>query len=150
MRHFRRWNAHSVFFWDPAGNVVEYIARHELADPPGVSPDRSFSSRDILYASEIAFVVDDVPSAGSALETAFSLRRYRNASEVFHAAGDERGLLLVFARGREIGDRLRDRPAAAAVFRTRARIRAAGPSRYGVAGYPYEITVTPAEEERGT
>ena len=27
---YRHWNAHSVFFLDPAGNVVEYIARHDL------------------------------------------------------------------------------------------------------------------------
>ena len=27
---YRHWNAHSIFFLDPAGNVVEYIARHDL------------------------------------------------------------------------------------------------------------------------
>ena len=27
---YSHWNAHSVFFLDPAGNVVEYIARHDL------------------------------------------------------------------------------------------------------------------------
>src|SRR5690606_23910333 len=32
IRHFKSWNAHSIFFWDPAGNLVEYIARHDLAN----------------------------------------------------------------------------------------------------------------------
>ena len=53
---YRHWNAHSIFFFDPAGNVVEYIGRHDLRNgAPG-----AFSSADILYASEIALVVDDV------------------------------------------------------------------------------------------
>ena len=44
VRHFRRWNAHSVFFLDPAGNVLEYIARHTLEN----AATGSFTSRDIL------------------------------------------------------------------------------------------------------
>ena len=32
VRHFQNWNAHSIFFWDPAGNLVEYIARHDLGN----------------------------------------------------------------------------------------------------------------------
>ncbi|MFQ5525449.1 MAG: VOC family protein [Thermoanaerobaculia bacterium] len=137
VRHFRNWNAHSVFFWDPAGNVVEYIARHDLAN----SARGPFSSRDILYASEIAFVVDDVPATASDLEATFSLAQYRSSSEVFHASGDERGLLLLFKRGREIGDHLRDRPAPAAVFPTRARIQGAASARYQIPDYPYEIAI---------
>jgi hypothetical protein len=27
---FRHWNAQSVFFFDPAGTIVEYIAGHDL------------------------------------------------------------------------------------------------------------------------
>jgi catechol-2,3-dioxygenase len=27
---YSHWNAHSIFFLDPAGTVVEYIARHDL------------------------------------------------------------------------------------------------------------------------
>lgn len=33
--HFSQWNAHSVFFFDPAFNIVEYIARHNLDTGPG-------------------------------------------------------------------------------------------------------------------
>src|SRR4051794_9418380 len=28
--NYSHWNAHSIFFFDPAGNVVECIARHDL------------------------------------------------------------------------------------------------------------------------
>src|SRR5262245_11266679 len=41
--NYSHWNAHSVFFFDPAQNVVEYIARHDLKNArPG-----AFEARDI-------------------------------------------------------------------------------------------------------
>ncbi len=135
VRHFRNWNAHSVFFWDPAGNVLEYIARHDL----GNGASGPFTTADILYASEIAFVVDDVPGTAAALQSRFELDPYRSGSDVFWASGDERGLLLLFKRGREIGDTLRGRPAPAAVFPTRAEVRAARSGQYDFPGFPYQI-----------
>ena len=96
--HYRHWNAHSVFFFDPAGNVVEYIARHDLRNPaPG-----AFESSDILYASEIAFVVDDVERAVPVLAGLSGLSAYGAPSDAFAALGDERGLLLIMKRGRVI------------------------------------------------
>ncbi len=139
VRHFRNWNAHSLFFWDPAGNVVEYIARHELRN----SAAGSFTSRDILCASEIAFVVDDVPKTASGLEAALSLPQYQSASDVFHATGDERGLLLLFERGRRIGDTLGDRPSPAEVFATHAEIRGAASGTYEFPEGPFEIEIRP-------
>ncbi len=133
--HYRHWNAHSVFFFDPAGNVVEYIARHDLAcAAPG-----PFGPADILYASEIALVVDDVSAAAAALGEAITLRQYRGGDDNFRALGDERGLVLVMRRGRVISFDAEDRKAVA-VFRTTARVRGARRARYRPAGFPYEIT----------
>ena len=96
--HYRHWNAHSVFFFDPAGNVVEYIARHDLKDArPG-----EFRSDDILYASEIAFVVDDVLAAVPVLAKVSGMSAYGSTSDAFAALGDEHGLLLIMKRGRVI------------------------------------------------
>ncbi len=134
VRHFRSWNAHSIFFWDPAGNVLEYIARHDLDN----TATGGFSQADILYASEIGFVVDDVPGAAASMEATLDLEQYRNGSAQFHATGDEHGLLLLFERGREIGDVLRDRPAPVGVFETQVEIRCPGSHR--IEGYPYEIS----------
>ena len=66
---YRHWNAHSVFFLDPAGNVVEYIARHDLKN----GDSGPFSWADILYASEIALVVDDVAAAADAIKNLAAL-----------------------------------------------------------------------------
>lgn len=99
VRHFRNWNAHSVFFADPAGNVLEHIARHDLDN----MRDGAFTARDMLYASEIGLVTHDVDAFGNAVQVAFQLDQYRSGSDQFRAFGDEHGLLLIFKDGRPLG-----------------------------------------------
>jgi hypothetical protein len=73
--------------------------RHDLGNAaPG-----PFTSLDILYASEIAFVVDDVPATAETLRGVAGVEQYRGGSDQFLALGDERGLLLVMRRGRNLG-----------------------------------------------
>lgn len=93
--HFRHWNAHSIFFFDPAGNVVEYIARHTLSN----YAKGDFSIKDILYISEIGLVVDDVAEAYQTISTQFGLGQYSTSSSQFLAMGDEYGLLLLMGIG---------------------------------------------------
>lgn len=135
--HFRHWNAHSVFFFDPAGNVVEYIARHDLANTAG----GGFGSEDILYASEIAWIVEDVASASSTLGEVLGVVPYRGGDEQFRAMGDELGLLLVMKRGRTLNFNPADPSKAARIFRTAARLRGDRPLVYRFPGLPYEISV---------
>ncbi|MFG0275753.1 MAG: VOC family protein [Phycisphaerales bacterium] len=95
VRHFPAWNAHALYCLDPAGHVVEWIARHDLPDAqPG-----SFTAADMQCVSEIALGVEDVHAAGDALADAFGLAQYRGATDDFRAMGDERGLLLCFRSG---------------------------------------------------
>lgn len=96
IRHFQHWNAHSVFFWDPAGNLVEYIARHDLDN----NREGEFSSKDLLCASEIAFIVNDADAMAEELKSSFGLQQYRGGDANFRAIGDENGLLLVIRKGR--------------------------------------------------
>jgi catechol 2,3-dioxygenase-like lactoylglutathione lyase family enzyme len=134
--NYSHWNAHSVFFFDPGGNVVEYIARHDLGNAaPG-----PFGGGDILYASEIAWVVDDVPAAVAGLREVVGLDRYKGGDDQFAALGDERGLLLVMKRGRVISFDAEDKKVVG-VFRTAAAVRGAGRARYRFPKFPYELTV---------
>ena len=134
---FRHWNAHSVFFFDPGGNVVEYIARHDLKNAaPG-----GFGSEDILYASEIGLIVDDVPATASKLREVAGVEQYRGGDDQFMAMGDERGLLLVMKRGRHLNFDLADEAKAARVFRTVARVRGAKRASYLLPDFPYELSV---------
>jgi catechol-2,3-dioxygenase len=135
--HFPHWNAHSIYFFDPGGNVVEYIARHDLKN----RAEGNFESRDILYASEIALVVDDVAAASRNLGKAVGVGQYRGGDDQFMAMGDEEGLLLVIRRGRTLNFNPADPVKAARVFPTLARVRASAVSRFRFPDFPYELSL---------
>lgn len=135
MRHFSSWNAHSVFFWDPAGNLLEYIARHDL----GNGATGPFTTADIIYASEIGLVVDDQQSSAETLNADLGLPVYPRGTPRWWAMGDELGLLLCIPK--RIWGENTDRPKHFAVYPTAASIRGAGPRSYTVPDYPYEISV---------
>jgi catechol-2,3-dioxygenase len=94
--HFPNWNAHSIYFWDPAGNLGELIARHNLPN----ARSGAFTPEEILYASEIGLVVEDVPAAVRELKSRLGLQTYRQGSNVFEPVGDEHRLLIVAQKGR--------------------------------------------------
>ena len=94
VRNFSHWNAHSLFFYDPAGNLLEHIARHDLNNAkPG-----SFTKDDILNISEIAFVVDDQQAMAKKFYDEFSLNVYPKNTSFWWAMGDENGLLLAIPK----------------------------------------------------
>ncbi len=132
---YSHWNAHSIFFLDPGGNVVEYIARHDLKN----SAAGAFSSRDILGTSEIALIVDDVPATVTQLRSALALESYRGASAEFAALGDESGLVLVMRRGRILNFNPASQEKAARVYPTRVQLRGAATDKVAIATFPYQI-----------
>ena len=132
---YSHWNAHSVFFLDPAGNVVEYIARHDLRN----ASEGPFTPADILHVSEIAFVVDDVPGTSELFRRRFALAGYRGSSDDFAALGDEHGLVLIMRRGRIINFNQESQEKAVRVFPTRLTLRSPAPGSLHMEGFPYEI-----------
>ena len=95
--YFDNWDAHSVYFYDPAGNIVELIARHTL---PSAS-DRPFSGQSILGISEIGIAAEDVLSQVATITQRSGAGVYGGpASDTFAAVGDEQGLFIVVKRGR--------------------------------------------------
>lgn len=134
--HYRHWNAHSLFFFDPAGNVVEFIARHDLDN----AAQGRFSSDDILYASEIAFVVDDVAVMQSALAKTTGFLQYKGASDAFAAIGDENGLILLMKRGRMISFDAPEKKTVA-IYPTKVACKGKQRVEYQSSEYPYELTV---------
>ena len=131
---YSHWNAHSIFFLDPAGNVVEYIARHDLKN----GDTAPFSWADILYASEIGLVVDDVAGTAAKLKEVATVTQYRGGSDQFVAMGDEYGLLLVMNRGRVI-DFTANPENGVRVYRTAVTVRGPKASKYNFEDYPYRI-----------
>ena len=111
-----------VYFLDPAGNILEFIARHTLKNE--APADRAFSEHDILCASEIGIVAPDVVETADQLCEAVKIERYHGGDENFTAAGDEHGLFIVVKTGRRwfSSDR------AAAVFAGEVTVRGEHPT----------------------
>ena len=90
------WQAQQVYFRDPAGNILEFIARQTLEnDLPG-----PFDAGRIVSVSEVGLPTDDVPGTVAALAATFGLAPYGEASDTFTAVGDAEGLLIVVRAGR--------------------------------------------------
>ncbi|WP_249870057.1 VOC family protein [Oceanobacillus saliphilus] len=60
---FSHLPAHALYFYDPAGNIVEFISRHSISEE-GEEP---FSIEGVLNISEIGLTVDDAINAGNKL-----------------------------------------------------------------------------------
>jgi hypothetical protein len=85
------WNAHSLYFEDADGNILEFIIRRDIAD------DRTgpFSPAHIQCISEVGIAADDVPALAGRLEAAFGIRPYGDGVSAFQPVGDIEGLLIL-------------------------------------------------------
>ena len=132
---FTSWNAHAVYFRDPAGNILEFIARHNLPN----AAEGAFTERDILYASEIAITVDDVPRAVAEARRQLGLEIFNGTqSDQFAALGDDHRLLLIAQRGRPWSG---SRTQVAEVHETRAELFGKTDARLSLPSYPYDISL---------
>lgn len=93
--HFESWNADSIYFYDPAGNIVELIARHNLNN----SANEAFSPASLLCVSEIGLPVPDVEEALLKLSRV-GIVPWQDYHSQFAAAGDEHGLIIAVKQGR--------------------------------------------------
>jgi catechol-2,3-dioxygenase len=133
---YRHWNAHSVFFLDPAGNVVEYIARHDLNN----GDSQPFGWSDLLYVSEIGLIVDDVAAAATAIGGVAPLAAYKGGDDNFAAMGDEYGLLLVMKRGRVV-DFTGNAEHGVRPYPTGVNVRGPKAASHRLPSHPYRLTI---------
>ena len=95
---FPNWHAQSMYFFDPAGNVVEFIARQDLKN----DSSRPFGPDAWLAISEIGIVMPDVwPWRAKALQQ-YGVGDFNKqpASPAFTALGSDHGLFIVVPTGR--------------------------------------------------
>jgi catechol-2,3-dioxygenase len=94
---FEGWNSHSLYFKDAAGNVLEFIARHNLQD----AVEGDFDSRNILNISEIGLPSEDVVQFASELCTRLGLSVFKQEpNETFTPVGDDQGLFILPSKNR--------------------------------------------------
>src|SRR4030095_11815727 len=107
---FRGWNAHSVYFLDPAGNIAELIARADRND----IINEPFSSKHIRNVSEIGLVFPE-SSFQRSIEQLLKDHKLEYFSkqpplEKFCAIGNDEGLFIIVPEDRSWYP-CKDRPA---------------------------------------
>lgn len=133
--HVENINAHSIYFWDPLGNLLEFIARHEMSN----ATEGSFCDGEILCCSEIGLVVDDVHATVIGLGERMGLGVYpatRVRSDAFSVVGSATGTPIIVRRDR-IWLMTEDLPAAVCP----TEVALVGPRRgkLRMTGFPYTI-----------
>ncbi|WP_051295833.1 VOC family protein [Eisenibacter elegans] len=90
---FPNWNAHALYFVDPAGNVLELIARHDLDN----AQTKAFSADSLLNISEVGLPCPDVGQLYAWLSDFCRVPVYSHISNMtkFCAAGDPQGLFII-------------------------------------------------------
>jgi catechol 2,3-dioxygenase-like lactoylglutathione lyase family enzyme len=91
---FGETNAQSVYFFDPQGNLVEFIARKNL-DNSSVKP---FDPLSIINISEIGFSLqNDVEQTIDKLCTEFDVTPYTGDGKTFQILGNDQGMFILGA-----------------------------------------------------
>ena len=92
---FRNWHAKSVYFYDPAGNIVELITRFDLRNE---STD-NFSSKQFISISEVGLVfkAHEFEQKNLELLKSYCLSYFSKQPPLpqFRAIGDDEGLFVV-------------------------------------------------------
>ena len=108
---FTNWNANSVYFLDPAGNIAELIARADLND----IVNEPFSSKHVRSVSEIGLVF---PEKGFQRSIELMMKDYnleyfskQPPLEKFCAIGNDEGLFIIVPENRSWYP-CKDKPAA--------------------------------------
>lgn len=127
------WNSDSIYFSDRAGNVLEFIARHNLKN----AVDGDFDSSHILNVSEIGLPSENVIELANQLCTRLGLSVFKQEpNETFTPVGDDNGLFIV-----PVQDRIwmpdSGVPARMLSVKVQAKVNGRGCE---VRGVPYEIT----------
>ena len=129
---FSNWNAHSIYFKDTAGNVLEFIARHDLKN----TVEGKFEGSQILNVSEIGLPSNDVMGLANELCAKLELSVFRQQpNENFTPVGDDNGLFILPIKNR-IWFPNSGVPAKLLPIKIRGE---ANGKEWEVRGFPYEI-----------
>ncbi|OPG95116.1 hypothetical protein B2I21_27895 [Chryseobacterium mucoviscidosis] len=89
--YFPYWDATAFYFYDPSGNLMEFIAHHSLDN----AVDETFDSGQLLCISEIGLPVDDVPDTISTMNGKYHLEPFAGDGKQFAPIGDAEGMFIV-------------------------------------------------------
>ncbi|WP_198174848.1 VOC family protein [Spirosoma arboris] len=96
--YFPEWGAKACYFYDPCGNLLEFIARTDLnLDDPNLTLPELFQG-----VSEIGLPTQDVAYTTSEIQRRFQVEEFSKATPKsdFNALGDDNGLFILAQQGR--------------------------------------------------
>lgn len=88
---FPAWQAKSIYFYDEDKNIVEFISRRHMFQPPS----EEFSAASILGISEIGLATSNVEEKFNFLNDNFGLMKFTGDYKHFCATGDDEGLFII-------------------------------------------------------
>jgi catechol 2,3-dioxygenase-like lactoylglutathione lyase family enzyme len=95
--HSENWNADSLYFHDPDGNIGELIARHTQP----TSHAGAFDSSALQCVSEVGIAADDPAATARLACEQLNVNVYRaELNDTFVPVGDEDGLFIIVKTGR--------------------------------------------------
>lgn len=130
------WNSHSIYFKDAVGNILEFIARHNLKN----AVFGEFDSDQILNVSEIGLPSEDVIALANEPRVKLDLSVFmQEPNETFTPVGDDNGFFIL-----PIKDRIwfpnTGVPAKLLPVKVIAEIQG---RRWEVRGFPYSFRLLP-------
>jgi catechol 2,3-dioxygenase-like lactoylglutathione lyase family enzyme len=90
------YNSQSVFIQDPAGNIVELLARHDNPE----NRDGAFDKNMFIGISEVGIVTRDVRKTAALLKETFGVDEVLGSSNSFKPIGGATGLLKLIVPGK--------------------------------------------------
>ena len=96
IQEFTSWDARSIYFLDPAGNVVEFIGREKIQTEGDAHDSHSpFSEKKVMHIREVGLPVFQVSSVTSMIKEKTGVAEFDCKDNTFCAIGDHHGLFIV-------------------------------------------------------
>jgi catechol-2,3-dioxygenase len=95
------WNTDNIYFYDPQGNILELIARHDL-DKSSLenTSDQPFGSDSLLCISEIGLASKNVLEMIAWFANTLEVGTYKSFDETFAPIGNANGLVIAVQENR--------------------------------------------------
>jgi catechol-2,3-dioxygenase len=88
---FESWNANAFYFFDPSGNIVEFIVRHDLQN----ESEEPFDISHVLCVNEIGLPTSSIEQTNKQLENELGTKSWKGDFDRFGTNGDQHGLILL-------------------------------------------------------
>ncbi len=92
IQNFEIWNADSIYFYDGAGNLAEFIVRYDLENEIS---NENFDLSQILCLNEIGMPTQNVKKINQELEKELKSKFWKGDLERFGTNGTQEGLFLL-------------------------------------------------------